>query len=192
LKLNARKTGGYNAFMIPFAFRDDQQYMRAHVGAWLNKVAAFETVTKGSDAIVSQPVRLEKPVELNRWYALELRVNTTTVDCYLDGKLLMTYHKPADFFAIAGRDDERGEVVIKVVNAFGHARPVSIEISDLALEATGTAVVLAADSPDDENSFESTQRFVPQTEPVQGIAKRFEYEVKPWSVTVLRARIKRP
>jgi alpha-L-arabinofuranosidase len=192
LKLKARKTGGYNAFMIPFAFRDDQHYMRVHLGAWLNTVAAFETVTKGADAIVSQPVRLEKPVELNRWYAIELRVNTTTVDCYLDGKLVMTYHTPADLFAIAGRDDKTGEVVIKIVNAVGHARPVSIGINDLALEATGTAVVLAADSPDDENSFELPQRFVPRTEPVHAIAKRFDYVVKPWSVTILRARIKRP
>lgn len=192
LKLKARKTGGYNAFMIPFAFRDDQEYMRVHLGAWLNKVAAFETVTKGTDAIVSQPVRLEKPFELNRWYAIELRVGTATVACYVDGKLLMTYHKPADFFAIAGRDDKKGEVVMKVVNAVGHARRASIAVSGLALEPTGTAVVLAADSPDDENSFEQPTRFVPQTTSVSGIGGRFEYVCKPWSVTVLRARIKRP
>jgi alpha-L-arabinofuranosidase len=74
LKLKARKTGGPNAFMIPLAIRDNQNYLRAHIGAWWNKVSAFEMVTNGTDAMVSQPLDLQKPVENNRWYDIEIRV----------------------------------------------------------------------------------------------------------------------
>ncbi|MBL0739823.1 alpha-L-arabinofuranosidase C-terminal domain-containing protein [Chryseolinea lacunae] len=191
LKLKARKTGGYNAFMIPFAFRDNQNYLRAHIGAWLNKVAAFETVTKGADAIVSQPVRLEKPVELNRWYDIELRVNNTNVECFLDGKLLMMYTKPLDFFGIAGRDEQTHEVVIKLVNATNTSRKVSLRINNTSLESNGKAIVISSSSPDDENSFEQPRQFVPQEDVVRNVASEFEYSCKPWSTTVLRLKEKR-
>jgi len=191
LKLKAKKTGGYNAFMIPFAMRDNQNYLRAHIGAWLNKVAAFESVTRGADAIVSQPVRLESAIELNRWYTIELHVDHHTVTCYLDGKRLMTYTQPKDFFSIAGRDEKTNEVVIKVVNATASKRDVRMEITDTRLENTGKAITLSADSPDDENSFEQPRQFVPQETTVAGVAPNFNYEFKPWSITVLRLKEKR-
>ncbi|HET9053913.1 MAG TPA: alpha-L-arabinofuranosidase C-terminal domain-containing protein, partial [Cyclobacteriaceae bacterium] len=50
LRLKARKTGGTNAFMIPFAIKDSKNYLRAHIGAWWNRVAAFELVASGTEA----------------------------------------------------------------------------------------------------------------------------------------------
>jgi alpha-L-arabinofuranosidase len=191
LKLKARKTGGYNAFMIPFAIRDNQNYLRVHIGAWLNKVAAFEMVTKGADAMVSQPVRLDQPIELNRWYAIEIHVNNTTVECFLDGKCLLTYTKPGDFFSIAGRDEKTGEIVIKMVNAAGAKRNVSFQVNQAALETSGKAIVLSANSPEDENSFEHARQFVPREKPIQGVSSNFEYAVDPWSITILRLKEKK-
>ncbi len=44
LKLKVRKTGGPNAFMIPAAIKDHRTTCRVHIGAWWNKVSAFELV----------------------------------------------------------------------------------------------------------------------------------------------------
>ncbi|SHG71102.1 Alpha-L-arabinofuranosidase C-terminus [Chryseolinea serpens] len=191
LKVKAKKTGGTNAFMIPFALRDNQNYLRAHIGAWVNKIAAFESVTKGADAIVTQPVRLENAIELNRWYTIELHVNNNTVECFLDGKLLMTYTKPKDFFSIAGRDEKTNEIVVKVVNATGGKRNVLLKINKAQLENTGKAITLSSGSPEDENSFAQPRQFIPQETMVNGVASNFEYEFQPWSITVLRLKEKR-
>lgn len=187
LKLKARKTGGYNAFMIPFAIQDDNNYLRAHIGAWLNKVAAFEMVTKGADAIVTQPVRLETPIELNRWYDIELQVNQTEVICFLDGKRLMQYARPRTVFAIAGLDETNGDVVIKLVNAHAEPKPIHINLQHAGqLKKEGKAIILSANAPDDENSFEHPEAFVPTTVPLSVEQPAFMYTCKPWSITILR------
>ena len=189
LKLKAKKTGGYNAFMIPFAIKDNQNYLRAHIGAWVNKVAAFEMVIKGADAIVSQPVRFEKPIELNRWYDIELRVGMTDVQCYLDGKLLMTYTKPKSVFAIAGRDEKTNELVVKVVNANSTISNVKIELQSAGkLASLATVITLASTSEEDENSFDNPIQYVPlsTTTPIQG--PEFTYGFQPWSLTILRLK----
>jgi alpha-N-arabinofuranosidase len=190
LKLKARKTGGYNAFMIPFAIKDNQNYLRAHIGAWVNKVAAFEMVIKGADAIVSQPVRFEKPIELNRWYDIELRVGMNEVECYLDGKLLMTYTKPKSIFAIAGRDEKTNELVIKVVNANPTVSNIHIQLKQAdKLSSRANVVTLASKSEEDENSFENPEQFVPVNSTMAITGTDFSYGFQPWSLTVLRVKV---
>jgi alpha-L-arabinofuranosidase len=192
LKLKARKIGGYNAFMIPFAIEDQDNYLRVHIGAWVNKIAAFESVTKGADAIVSQPVRLENPIELNRWYDIELRVGNRDVACFLDGRLLMMYKTPRDLFAIAGKDEQLHEVVVKVVNASPTARPVDLQFDgDAEYLKTGKSITLSSRGPDDENSFEKPQEFVPITELFESANRKFNYTFKPWSITILRVKERR-
>jgi len=186
LKLKAKKTGGYNAFMIPFAIQDEKNYLRAHIGAWVNRIAAFEMVTKGADAIVTQPVRFEKPIELNRWYDIELHVGMTEVVCYMDGKQLMTYTRPKSVFAIGGLDEKTNEVVIKVVNATNEVNPINITLEHAAKVTRAKAITLSATSGDDENSFEHPEQFVPVTEAVKVNTPAFVYPFKPWSITILR------
>lgn len=189
LKLKARKTGGYNAFMIPFAIEDGNNYLRAHIGAWVNRIAAFEMVIKGADAIVSQPVRLESPIELNRWYDIELRVGMTEVECYLDGKLLMKYTRPKSVFAIGGLDEKTNEVVIKVVNATANENPIRITLDHLGkFNPEATMISLSSPSSEAENAFENPQQFVPVTEKTKIVGADFVHPFKPWSLTVIRIK----
>lgn len=189
LRLKARKTGGPNAFMIPVAVKDNNNYLRAHIGAWWNRVSAFELVTSGTDAMVTQPVTLEKPVETNRWYSIELRVNYTSIECYLDGKLLMTYKEPRTFFSIAGVDGKTGEVIVKVVNAGKEPVNAVIRLStDKAIAGVGKTVTLSASDPQAENSLEHPLQYIPVERNFTGFKNNFDYLFKPWSVTVLRIR----
>ncbi len=189
LKLKARKTGGPNAFMIPIAIQDNKNYLRVHIGAWWNKVAAFEMVTNGTDAMVTQPVNLEKPIETNRWYDIEIKVSNTTIECYLDGKLLMTYREPRKFFSIAGQDEKTGEIIIKVVNATGQPKRTTVLLEGAeSVSSTGKAITLSSNSLEDENSFDNPTQFVPKEEKFEGVKSEFEYTFKAWSVTVLRIK----
>jgi alpha-L-arabinofuranosidase len=186
LKLKARKLGGYNAFMIPFAIKDDQNYLRVHIGAWVNRIAAFEKITKGQDAIVTQPVRLTSPIEEMRWYDIELRVANDIVECYLDGKLLMTYNEPNKFFCISGRDDQTGEIVVKVVNGYGKTKAVDFQFEGKTINSAGKVITLSANSNDDENSFEEPDKFIPVTTEISNAGNKFNYTFRPYSITVLR------
>lgn len=189
LKLKVRKTGGPNAFMIPVAIKDNKNYLRVHIGAWWNKVSAFELVADGTDAMVTQPVKLEQPIETNKWYAVTINVKPTVIECYLDDTLLMTYHEPQRFFSIAGKDDRTGEIIVKAVNATDQPGKTTIRLNGTAtVQPTGKVITLSAGSSADENSFETPRQFIPQEEPLRNVKPVFDYTFKPWSITVLRIK----
>ncbi|MDO9375708.1 MAG: alpha-L-arabinofuranosidase C-terminal domain-containing protein, partial [Ferruginibacter sp.] len=49
LKLKGRKIDGYNAFIIAFAVKDTNNFLRAHIGSWINQNTVFERVSNGYD-----------------------------------------------------------------------------------------------------------------------------------------------
>jgi alpha-L-arabinofuranosidase len=191
LKVKARKTGGPNAFMIPIAISDNKNYLRAHIGAWWNRVSAFEMVSNGTDAMVSQPENLDKPIEINRWYEIEINVGKSEISCYLDGKLLMTYHDPRKFFSLAGKDEKTGEIILKVVNAYNKPYSTKIDVKGTStIESDGETIVLSTESPDSENSIDEPMKYVPETEKYSGFSSSFTYIFKPYSITMLRMKVK--
>jgi alpha-N-arabinofuranosidase len=192
LKLKARKKSGYNAFIIPFAVKNDSTQLRAHIGSWLNSNTVFESVTNAFDiAAISESKRLEKPIEAGRWYDITIEVGMDQVACYLDGELLMTYKEPQQFFSIAGKDEVTGDIIVKVVNASANPYQTSISVNGVpGLHSTGELISLRAASPEAENSFAEPIKYVPQTQTVGGITSFFEISFKPYSINVLRLQTK--
>lgn len=193
LTLKARRLSGYNAFMIPFAVKDSNTYLRAHIGSWLNAYSVFESVEKGYEvASISNGKRLKKPIETGRWYDVKLEVSATKVDCYLDGELLMTYEEPAKFFALAGNDAKNGDVIIKVVNASSTVYETNIDISGAEnINSKATLTTLSAPSASVENSFAKPMEYVPQVQVLNGVSKSFPVSFKPYSINILRVQTKK-
>ena len=165
LKLKAKKLSGYNAFIIPFAVKDSNTFYRAHIGGYVNRVSMFEKVTNGYDVSnISATVNLPDTIAANRWYDIELQVGVDTVKCFLDGKLLMTYTEPDKLFAISGKDEKNGDIIIKVVNGYSTEMPVNIDLQHLS-SAGSTVKIITLSAPllTDENSFEHPQQFIPHT-----------------------------
>lgn len=188
LKLKAKKLDGYNAFIISFAVKDSNSFLRAHIGSWVNKNCVFEKVSNGYDvANISASKPLPAPIESNCWYDIELRVGMDTVACYLDGKLLMTYTEPEKLFAIAGRDEKKKELVLKIVNAYGNAISTEINI-DRSVAKNGIASLTTITAPEltEENSFENPKRFTPSTKKFSWSSSKGTILIKPYSVNVLR------
>lgn len=189
LKLKARKTGGYNAFMIPLALKDDKNYLRAHIGAWWNRVAGFELVSEGTDAMVSQPVNLKSPIETGKWYDIEIRVSNDKIECYLNGEFLMSYREPDKFFVLSGKDEKTGEIIVKAVNADESPMSSQIAIDGLDVSGrTGKAIILHANNPKAENSMDEPVKYVPREENFVIDGSSFNFEFKPYSVTILRIK----
>ncbi|WP_165958106.1 alpha-L-arabinofuranosidase C-terminal domain-containing protein [Segetibacter sp. 3557_3] len=192
LKLKARKLSGTNAFIIPFAVQGPRQHMRAHIGSYVNANCVFEMVNDEAVTDITAQRRLPKPIEIGRWYDITLEVGFDKVDCYLDGKLLMSYTEPKKILGIAGRDKETGDLIIKVVNASDEAYNTAINFDGPVTPAgTGAAISLQTDSLNVENSFASPTGYVPKKKPLNLLtAKQINYIFPKYSITVLRLKTK--
>ncbi len=189
LKLKARKLDGYNAFIIPFAMKDSNTMYRVHIGAWVNRVSMFEKVTGGFDVSnISSPVNLKDTIAAGRWYDIRLEVGLDSVSCYLDGKLLISYKEPERLFAIAGRQDSTGDVIVKVVNAYDHPMSTEILLQGAGDVRSGQLTTLTAPSLTDENSFERPRAFVPRTSPIGVDDQRVKVKLEPNSINVIRVK----
>lgn len=181
LTLKARRTGGVNAFMIPFAVLDSNTYLRAHIGSYWNSHCVFESVTNGYEVAGITDQKKLSSLENGRWYDVKLAVGKDTVKCFLNDTLIMQYVPPQKFFSIAGKD-KNGDIIVKAVNGYG----VSV-LADLKLETGGRRVVsissLSADAGA-ENSMGAPLQFVPEM--VTGDSMKVL--LKPNSVNVIRIK----
>lgn len=188
LSLKARKLGGSEGFLIMFHVRDDDNWLWWNIGGWGNQRHAIEKCAGGKSELSGS---VPGGVETGKWYDIKVELAGARIRCYLDGKLIHDAEDtgPAPLSAVAGRVDQTGEIVVKVVNFTGQPQPTDITLEGVAnLQPEGTATILTADDPEAENSFSQPTRVAPVTVPVRGVAPQFSYTFLPWSVTVLRLR----
>ncbi len=107
------------------------------------------------------------------------------------GGALPTEQEHPRFYATAARDENAGEIILKVVNA--SARPVeaSLNLSGVTKPGRKATATLLTGALADENSFESPKKVAPVTTPLSVTAPQFDYAFKPYSMTVLRVPVAR-
>lgn len=193
LKLEARKTGGTNAFIIPFAVTDRNNMLRAHIGSYVNANTVFEIVSDGSVSNISESRRLRRPIETGKWYSIRLEVGFDKVDCYLNDTLLLSYTEPRKIFALAGRDQKNGDLIIKMVNGADDACDTEISLDgDQNLNGAVTAYTITAESVKAENSFTKPKEFIPvKTVSGKVNGKKINHTFPKYSITVLRIPVKK-
>lgn len=192
LKVKARKTSSAtNAFIIPFAVQDDNTMLRAHIGSYVNANVVFEAVTGGMNvADLTNQRRLPAPIETNKWYDITLEVGHDKVDCYLDGKLLLSYTEPQKLFSIAGRDDRTGDVIVKTVNASAQPYQTTLQINGASVGGTADLFTLSANSLEAENSLDEPMKYITQRSTLANAGQNQKLELKPFSISVLRFKSK--
>jgi alpha-N-arabinofuranosidase len=193
LKLKAKKLSGYNAFIIPFAVKDSNTFYRAHIGGYVNRVSMFEKVTNGYDVNnMSATVNLPDTIAANRWYDIELQVGLDTVKCFLDGKLLMTYTEPDKLFAISGKDEKNGDIILKIVNAYNAEIPVNVGFQNsFPIQPSSELITLSAPNLTDENSFEQPEQYIPKRRYVETTGKSLSLTLKRHSINTIRLKPKK-
>lgn len=93
------------------------------------------------------------------------------------------------FYASAVRDERKGEVILKVVNAT--VQPVSAQLHLVGagrIAEAGLATVLTSANLADENSIAQPRKVAPREEKLRGVAAEFGHVFPPASFTVLRLR----
>jgi len=194
LTMKARKLDGYNAFIIPFAIKDSNTFLRAHIGSYVNVNCVFERVVNGFDVSdITPQKRLVRPIETGRWYDIRLEVGLDKVDCYLDDALIMSYKDPPTLFAISGKDSSNGDLILKVVNSAATACDVTLQLNGLHDSSVSTAVTaLNAPSGEAENSFRHPYQYMPRETTLSSIFTSGDkglsghIELKPFSISIFR------
>ena len=94
--------------------------------------------------------------------------------------------KPATLAASTVRDSRSGDVILKIVNGAGKARPLRIEFAGIrSLRGKATKTVLAGPDPDAVNEDNKPPAVRPESSPI-AVAPAFDYEAPANSLTVIR------
>lgn len=187
VSLQARKLSGLEGFIIPLGIADGRR-VQWNVGGWGNTRHAVQA----ADAVVGEQVR--GTIETGRWYDIRVEVRDRTVRGYLDGQLVMERTLPRidKVLAIAGRDDETGEIIVKVVNSAPEPAAMTLSIAGGGSRLAGTITVLSSDDPLDENTFEAPGKVVPKTMTIPVRSNPLAHTFPPYSLSVVRLKGKNP
>jgi alpha-L-arabinofuranosidase len=91
-------------------------------------------------------------------------------------------------FGCATRDDQTGDVILKMVNMQSTAVPVDVSLAGLTPTGplTGQQQVLSNDDLNAENSLDQPMKISPVETTMDGLGAQFTRELAPYSLTVMR------
>jgi alpha-L-arabinofuranosidase len=91
-------------------------------------------------------------------------------------------------YAVAGRMNDTGEIIIKVVNITGKAFEGTIRLNGSPLGLNASATVLTSSKPDDENSFDNPTWVAPKDVGLGQVRSPFNYTFVPYSISILHLK----
>ena len=190
LTLKARKLGGAEGFLILFHVKDEQNMAQWNIGGWRNARSSVEQKESGTNRELDKGP--DGGIESQRWYDIKIEVQGSKVVCSLDGKIIQTItlqppQAPAALYALGGKDEKTGQIIIKAVNPGPHALDTTFRIeSSATLTPTARVTTLSSANLTDENTLEEPDKVVPVASTFDGIGPEFHYSLKPHSLTILQ------
>lgn len=183
LELKARKLAGREGFLILFHVDDDDSRVWWNLGGWENTQHGIEL----GETLDQKRGR----IETGRWYDIQVEVSGTSIKCWLDGQVIHNVKSSREttpgLFASATRDNQSGEIIVKVVNAAATPTVTEINLNGGGKPAAiAQAIVLTSGSPKDENSLHEPTKVAPKTLTLDLPGPIFQHAFPANSLTVLR------
>jgi alpha-N-arabinofuranosidase len=175
-----------NNFAFVFGAKDDKNYYQLTFTA---RGLNLERVVNGNAQYATEPARIS--FDDDHAYDIKLTTDKDNIEVFVDGKSVLKYKYVPDIkhYAIAGVDESKNEIVIKVVNGEPMPFKTTVQLAGVStVNPNGQIFTLSSTSANDENTFEQPVKISPVQEWYQGFSKAFEYEFKPYSLTVLRIK----
>jgi alpha-L-arabinofuranosidase len=184
LRLKATKKSGREGFLVAFGVRSTGTHYWWNLGGWGNTRSAVEkSVDGGKQTLVENGTT----IETGRTYDLHVQVRGRQVTLYLDGRKWgsFTDDKAAEpFRQVVTRD--KGDLVVKVVNAQAAPARTRIDLGTAAVAPTARLTTLHA-APEAVNTADA-RPVRPRTSVLRGVARDFTYTFPAHSVTFLRIK----
>lgn len=190
VRFKARKRAGAEGFMGMVHVNNAMDWAWANFAGWGNTQHAFERADGGAKMMGA---RHQGSVETDRWYDVEIEVDSSKVVAKLDGETLLTddladvdEEPEFDIYASAVTDEAKEEIVLRLVNIAETAKTIKLQVEGCELSGHATAITLAAENREASQSLDDPLRYSPQTKKLSGIKADFDYELPPCSFTILR------
>ena len=186
LTLKARKLHGGEGFLIVFGHKGEDKYWW-NIGGWgdLEHAIEFNQTPVGEHA--------SGTIEPDRWYDIKIELHDQQIRCYLDGKLIhdTTAPTPDHFFALAGRDETTGDLIIKAINVSRAPLNATVKVAGVTgLAPQAQQTVLTSPRLTDNNSLNQPARVTPVVTDLTIPGAEFAHEFPANSLTVLRLKNK--
>ena len=183
IELKARKLAGREGFQVLFDNESDEDRTGWNLGGWGNKYYAL--ILADSDE------RKDGSIETDRWYEVRVQLDGDKIRCWLDGKLVHDFRRPQltnkAVYASATRDNDTGEIILKVVNTATGPTETTVDLTGVAaISGPARSIVLTSEKPTDENSLADPRKVAPHTEELTLPGPRFTRSFPGNSLTVLR------
>jgi alpha-L-arabinofuranosidase len=192
-KVQARKDGGAEAFMIVFNYIDERNFDWLNLGGWGNSRTSVETTMSGNRNTLEGAH--SDSYETGRWYNIQLDVDGEDITASVDGKEVYKGKKKSTalygVYANSTLDEKTNTLYTKVVNLCDSGTTGSIELSGgTAQEAT--MVRLVGMSGDDENTMQYPDNIVPRPAKVQTAdgGRKLTFDVAPFSVNIITTKLR--
>jgi len=99
--------------------------------------------------------------------------------------------KQPGLYVTASRDEKASEVILKVVNSAEKSIAADVQLKGAGRVASqGTMILLTGQKLTDENSIAEPRKIAPVTSSLNGVSGEFKHTFPPYSLTVLRLKIK--
>ena len=187
--LKARKLSGAEGFLVMFHVKDNDNYAWWNIGGWGNSRHTIEVASGGGKSQLGSSVTGK--IETGRWYDIRIEVKGLTVKCFLDGKLMheAEYGSSQPLYAVASRDSDKGEVILKVVNVSADSYTTEIRLDGVkSVQGPARVTALTSAKPTDENTLDEPTKVAPTARQIDNVKPTFEHTFPPYSVTVMRVK----
>jgi alpha-L-arabinofuranosidase len=190
LSLKARKLGGSEGFTIVVRYAGPENHVVWNIGGYQNKFHGIQTRLAQQDHLVAQ---VPGSIETGRWYDVKVELKGSRLNCYLDGKLVQSAEVPPPqvqrLYASAVRDEQVGEIILKVVNPGDNVSEAQIHLAGLAPVASEVkALTLTSANLGDVNSLDHPLAVAPVESKFNVTGSRFDHRFPQHSMTVLRIK----
>jgi alpha-L-arabinofuranosidase len=192
-KVQARKDGGAEAFMIVFNYVDEKNFDWLNLGGWGNTRTSVETTMSGNRNTL-EGARSDS-YETGRWYNIQLDVDGEDIVATVDGKEVYKGKKKSSLlygvYANSTLDEKTNTLYTKIVNLCDSGTTGSLELSG-GTAAEAEMVRLVGMTGDDENTMQFPNNIVPRPAKIQteDAGRKLTFEVAPFSVNIITTKLK--
>lgn len=190
LTVKAKKTGGSEGFLIPFAVGDKDNNIFWNIGGWWNTKSALQSVEAGVKTAELKGTEKSIEIKKGRTYELKVVVDGRNVKCYIDGELYVNYTAPAsklsDVYGVVSTD-KTGDTIVKLVNVCGEAKTVALNLKNVkSIKSQAKVYEVIGNSPDDDNILGEEEAVTMKENTLDGVAEQFNYTIPAYSIIVMR------
>ncbi len=192
-KVQGRKDGGAEGFMLVFNYLNDKNFDWFNVGGWGNTRSSVEQTYRGGRNTLSGG-RSDKVSE-GHWYDLQVDVDGDSITCFVDGKVTFAGRKTNGqlhgVYANSTLDEKTNTLYTKIVNLCNTGTSGSLQLTN-GTAAQADMVRLAGMTGEDENTMQFPDNIVPRPARVvtEDGGRRLTFDVASFSVNIITTKLK--